>query len=109
MTGIGIDGYQMLYESLLTARGRLRLGGKAVVTCLCGAMRRTAADSEEGQYARLDCEARFLGSDEPEKRIQLGDVVELEPYGATKWSKFRIGALAEIAGIITFVLESVNE
>ena len=105
---IWTDNWEGLYEDMEEARVSALFGRTAVSRCLCSGIEVTRESTDNGGLAAVAATLRYLQSDDPATGSELGNIVAVTAYGATKAANYRIMGKLSSGGVITLTLEAVH-
>jgi len=109
---LGIDTFNAVYNSLVIARCKIRIGRTVIAKALCAGIGKLRENTDEGQVGSIDANVRLLATDEPDGEIKTGTVIEILQNGQdtkTGWVKARVGGRFPVGGLTRLGLEAVNE
>ena len=108
MPDIGTIAFEAAYGALPEARATLRFGRVVVSRALCAGVGQTRNPTEIGGGVSYDVTVRYLATDDPPRGSAMGDVCEMQAYGETAYSKYRIMGRTATAGVVRLQLESIH-
>ena len=109
---LGIDTFNAVYNSLVIARCKIRIGRTVIAKALCAGIGKLRENTDEGQVGSIDANVPLLATDEPDGEIKTGTVIEILQNGQdtkTGWVKARVGGRFPVGGLTRLGLEAVNE
>lgn len=101
--------FDQIYENLVLARCKTRIGRKVIEKALCSGIGIDRENTDHGQYGGINANVRLLAADEPGGEIKNGTVLEILQEGKTVWIKARVGGRFTIGGLTRLTLEAEHE
>ena len=106
---LGIDTFNAVYNSLVIARCKIRIGRTVIAKALCAGIGTLRENTDEGQFGSIDANVRLLATAEPDDEIKTGTVIEILQNGKAEYVKARVGGRFPVGGLTRLALEAVNE
>ena len=107
MAGVGITLFGSIYASFPDARSLVRVNKRDVIArAFCTGIEAERDSTETGLHNQAAGTIRFLVSDEPEKKIMPGTLIEVKTPAMTEYQSVRVNIRYVSGGAVRLEVEA---